>query len=141
MSLVMPTIGKTRALELIVGQAAPDNLTLHLFSNNIHPSIDDTRKLYHEVNGGGYTSKILDGNDWLITGETAEYPSQEFLFSGLPSPFTIFGYFIMQGDVLLWAERFTKTEIFEAPFVVTGLGDKIIITPVFTLQEQESVLT
>jgi hypothetical protein len=137
MSLVMPSVGGVRALELLVGQAAPDNLTLHLFANDVKPSFGDTLETYEEVSGGGYVAKTLDGNTWLISGGSptiAEYPPQEFLFSAPPERITIYGYFIVQGDELLWAERFQPENDFKPPFIVTGLGDRVVITPVFTLQ-------
>jgi hypothetical protein len=140
MSLVMPSVGAVRALELLVGQAAPDNLTLHLFSNNVQPSSFDTLETYEEVSGGGYVSKLLNGNDWLISGgtpSTAEHPPQEFVFSAPPHVVSIFGYYILQNGELLWAERFSSEDGFQPPFIVTGLGDKVVVTPVFTLQTQE----
>jgi hypothetical protein len=142
MSLVMPNVGAVRSLELIVGQAAPDNLTLHLFSNDVTPSVTDDASAYTEVRGGGYAPKTLDGNEWLIsTGllPLAEYAPQEFLFSDVPHVHTVYGYFVLQGDTLLWAERFQETQTFLPPFRVTGLGDKVIVTLVFTLQQSAEV--
>jgi hypothetical protein len=138
-SLVIPHVGLIRALELIVGQAAPDNLTLHLFTNDVYPSLEDVTSTYIEVRGGGYASKILDGNEWLVSSGIAEYPPQEFLFTDIPHAHNIFGYFILQGDTLLWAERFQETvdPPFRPPFRVTGLGDKVIVTPVFVLRQVE----
>jgi hypothetical protein len=136
-SLIMPSVGEVRALELLVGQAAPDNLTLHLFANDVKPSLGDTVETYQEVSGGGYVSKILDGNTWLISGGSpavAEYPPQEFLFSAPPDRITVFGYFILQSGELLWAERFQPESDFTPPFIVTGLGDRVVITPVFMLR-------
>jgi hypothetical protein len=136
-SFVLPTVGADRALELIVGQAAPDNLTLHLFSNDVEPSLSDTAETYTEVHGGGYSPKTLDGNEWLISDGLAQYAPQEFLFTDIPRPHHVFGYFVLQGTSLLWAARFEPQDNppFRPPFNVTGLGDKIIVTPVFALTQ------
>jgi hypothetical protein len=138
----MPASGTVRTLELLVGRAKHAGLTLHLFSNDVTPKASDTLDSYIEVIGGGYVPKPLDPADWLIdSGEPsiAQHPPQEFLFSGIPDVISVFGYFITQGSLLLWAERFVQTEspFFQPPFIVTGLGDKIIVTPVFTMGAAE----
>ena len=133
----MPTTGEVRALSLIVGASPIQDLSLHLYSNDVTPSPSDTANTYTEVSGGGYSAKRLFGSEWLIEGgepSIAQYPPQEFLFSGLPRIISVFGYYVLQGDSLLWAERFRPEGGFRPPFIVTGLGDRVVITPVFTLR-------
>lgn len=131
MTLVVPNAGEARELELIVNKSAQADLVLGLFANNVTPTNATVLGDLTEPSGGGYATKTLTGASWTVTPGTpseAAYALQTFTFSGVPTPATIYGYYVKHGTVLLWAERLASP-----PFTVTGAGDEVKVTPKHTL--------
>lgn len=126
----MPLVLLNQGEVFILGQIAGANLTLHLFSNAHEPAEDDDDSDYVEVDGGGYAAIALPFVGWTITPgspSVMEFSRCDFVFSGVPSVPTVYGYYVkMNGTTILWAER--------APtlFTVAQAGDEYRVTPRFT---------
>lgn len=127
MTLVVPNVAEVDNLNLFLNRA----LVLKLYSNDKTPAEGDTVASYTEVSGGGYASKSLTFATWAITSgdpTVALYTAQDFEFTGSTNaPGTVFGYFIVVGSLLLWAERFPAGVL---PFSPIN-GSLIKVTPRF----------
>ena len=123
MALLTPNGGEKLVLELIVNKTAAQDLTLHLFSNDVTPAETDTISTYTENAESGYSAKTLTGASWDTTStiSTASYAAQTFSFT---TSATSYGYFVKHGSSLLLAERFTG-----APFNIPSGGGNISVTP------------
>lgn len=131
MTIVVPNNGEGDALQYLVNRAAPENLVLRLYTNNITPAETDTAATYTEASGSGYGAITLTGATWGAPSEGAPssiaYAQQTFTFSGALG--NVYGYFMTRatsGRIAL-AERFTG-----APFNIANNGDQIKITPQIT---------
>jgi hypothetical protein len=127
MSLVVPDVGEELLLRYIVGETAPGDPRLKLFTNDLTPDEDTVIGDITEAVDGGYSAITLDagGGPWAFatsgTGVTsATYPQQTFNFVGGAD---IFGYFITDSlGALMWLERFAT-----APKTIPGGGGPIKI--------------
>ncbi len=128
MAAVVPYVGEVLMLRYIVNNATPDNLRLHLYSNNVVPSKSDVLGTYSEVAVGGYSNVSLTGSLWTaatVSGTTtAVYPTQSFTFS---TSVVVYGLYVTNNasGQLLWAERFDPL-----PFSIPTSGGQIQIDPV-----------
>lgn len=132
MPLLVPNNGEGDGLQYFVNRAAPENLVLRLYTNNLTPAETDNAASYTEAAGSGYAALTLAGGTWGAPSEGAPtsiaYAEQTFTFSGALG--NVYGYFMTRatsGRIAL-AERFTA-----APFNITTSGDQIKITPQITL--------
>jgi len=129
MALLVPDAGEVKMLQL----ALAGNTTLKLFISNTTPAEGDTAASYTEMSTLGYAAKTLTGGSWSVSSAagvtTASYAEQTYTFTG-GTPVTVYGYFIIEatGGVILWAERFTASQ------VIQNTGDQIKITPKITLE-------
>lgn len=109
MTLVVPNVGEVRALEYYLES---EDLTLHLYSNNVIPGEADTVATYTEVAGGGYILQTLDKDEWTIVAGAPSAGTYNFTvdfdFTAVTTaPGTIYGYYVKNAaGVLCWAERF-----------------------------------
>ena len=128
MALNFPDVGENIALEAIVNKTAPQNLVLHLYSNNITPSDTDTAVTYTEATFAGYAAITLTGASWnAASGGTIAYSAQQtFTRSTTGTTENIYGYYVTQlvSGTLVYSERDGA-----APFPITNSGDNIKITP------------
>jgi hypothetical protein len=131
MTIVVPNNGEGDALEYFTNRAAPQNLVLRLYTNNITPAETDTASTYTEASGSGYAAITLTGSSWNAPSEGAPssigYAQQTFTFTGALG--NVYGYYMTRatsGRIAL-AERFTN-----APFNIANNGDQIKITPQIT---------
>lgn len=131
MAIVVPNNGEGDALDYFTNRAAPQNLILRLYTNNITPAETDTAGTYTEASGSGYSAITLTGASWGAPSEGAPssiaYAQQTFTFSGALGD--VYGYYMTRstsGRIAL-AERFTG-----APFNIANNGDQIRITPTIT---------
>lgn len=127
MPIVVPNNGEGDALSYFVNKASPQDLVLHLFTNNIVPSESDTAGTYTEAYGSGYASISLTGANWTIAeGEPSEasYPQQTFTFTGALG--NVYGYYLTRATSgrIAYAERFS-----DGPYNVAASGDQIKLTP------------
>lgn len=129
--LVLPQHGEGDLLAYAVNKAAPQDLVLRLFTNDLTPGNTDTAASYTEASGNGYAAVTLTGANWTVTeGTTSEaaYPEQVFTFTGALG--NVYGYFLTRAisGKLAWAERFT-----DGPYGIVNNGDQIKVNPKFTL--------
>lgn len=133
MGLLLPDVGEAYMLNAIFKNAAVGgDQTLKLFTNNITPAEGDTAATYTEMAAvNGYVAKTLTRANWTVATAagvtTAAYAQQAFVFSAGPAV-TVYGYFVVDGATLLYAEKFTAAQ------TVQNAGDEIRVTPQFTLE-------
>lgn len=132
MTLLVPDNGEGDGLQYFVNRAAPQDLVMRLYSNNITPAETDTAATYTEMSGFGYGAITLTGASWAAPVEGAPssiaYAQQTYTFTGAAG--NCYGYYMTRassGRIAL-AERFTT-----APYVIVNNGDTIKITPQITL--------
>jgi hypothetical protein len=130
MSLEICSGGESLALQYLVNKAAPQNLILCLFTNNITPGESDVIGAYTEASGNGYAAITLTGASWTVSGSTPTkiaYAAQTFTFTGALG--NVYGYYLKRatGGELVWAERFS-----DGPYNIQHNGDTITITPQIT---------
>lgn len=127
MPLLVPNNGEGDALAYMVNKAAPQDLVLRLFTNNITPAETDVAATYTEATGFGYAAITLTGATWTVTEGApgnASYPQQTFTFTGALG--NVYGYYLTRvtSGRIAWAERFS-----DGPYNVVNNGDTIKITP------------
>ncbi len=132
MTLLVPNNGEGDGLQYFVNKAAPENLVLRLFTNNITPAETDVAATYTEASGSGYGAITLTGASWGAPSEGAPssiaYAQQTYTFSGALG--NVYGYFMTRatsGRIAL-AERFS-----DGPYNIANNGDQIKITPSITM--------
>jgi hypothetical protein len=132
MALLVPLVGEINLLGRMLNFASPDDVKLHLYTNNHTPTSSDTTANYTESSGAGYAAITLTGSSWVIAGPTpatASYPQQTFTYTGAEP--TIYGYYVTNnaGTTLEWAELFT-----DGPYAIPSGGGSVKITPKISLQ-------
>jgi hypothetical protein len=131
MTLLVPNNGEGDALEYFVNRAAPQNLVLRLYTNNITPAETDTAATYTEAAGNGYGSINLAGATWGAPSEGAPssiaYPQQTYTFTGALG--NVYGYFCTRATSgrIAVAERFS-----DGPYNIVNNGDQVKVTPQIT---------
>jgi hypothetical protein len=139
MALVIPHACEEAMLDLIL---AP-NMTLKLFTNDVASGLSDaqiealTAGSFTEATFTGYSSKALTGGSWTTTQadpSTGTYAQQTFTRSSTGTIQTVYGYYVVRtsGGALCWYEYFT------GPIATQNNGDTIVVTPTFTLDDQEA---
>ena len=125
MSLIIPDSGEIEMLKRILNLSTPDNLTLHLFTNDVN--VKETTRLGEltECNKSGYSSVILTESGWATSGSPTEASHKEKEFTILEAV-SIYGYYITNtaGTVLMFVERFV-----DGPYTLPENGGSIYITP------------
>lgn len=133
MALLVPNVGEVELLSRLLNKNAPDNVVLHLYTNNVTPDEADVVGTYTEATAAGYSAITLTGASWsvaTVTGTTtASYAQQTFTFTAAEP--AVYGYYVTNnaGTVLLWAERFT-----DGPYAIPSGGGTIKITPKIELE-------
>ena len=129
MAFAVVNQGEGIFLTNVVNKAAPENLVLRLYSNNLTPSDTNIETDYTELTGAnGYAAITLNGASWNapVEGDPTyiDYAKQTFTFTGAEG--NVYGYYLTQvtSGKLIMAERFTA-----APYNIVNNGDKIEITP------------
>lgn len=133
MTILMPDNGEGDVLQYFVNLAAPQNLVLHLFQNNITPAETDTAITYTEATFTGYSAITLTGASWGAPVEGApssiSYAQQSFTSTAGAQNQNIYGVYLTRAvsGRIAYAERFTG-----APFNIANNGDIIKYTPSIT---------
>jgi len=81
----------------------------------------------------GYSTVTLTGASWTITDadpSSASYAKQTFTSTAGSQNQNVYGYVVTNsaGTIALWGETFS-----DGPYNIANNGDKIEVTPVFTL--------
>lgn len=133
MALVLADVGASNILTDRF--RATKDVTMRLYATNVTPTDASTNASFTEAAGGGYAAKTLSGGSWTIGDDgggiiQAAYAEQTWTFTGaLTTNGTIYGYEILDGTTLLWAE------LISTPFTPATNGDQLKITPVFKLSK------
>jgi len=96
------------------------HLELRLFVNDVRPHRGSSRADFAEPTLAGYTPILLLGSEWELTAESAVYPEQAFSFAGVGED--VYGYFVLKGQTLFWAERFS-----DGPYPIRRVGDRVFV--------------
>lgn len=123
--------GQEIALGMLLQATTPGTMTLHLYQNNVFPSLSSTSATFTECSFTGYVDAVLTRSDWsdpatLGGSATSSFPVVTFTNTGtLPTVF--YGFYVtdVSGN-LIYAGRFDQTETLEPSSSYT-------YTPVFTL--------
>lgn len=125
MALLVTNEGELIALKALVNHTAQSsNLTLKLYKSNTTPAEGDTAATYTEADFTGYSAATLTGASWVVSGNPVTYAKQTFTSSAGSQSQAVYGYFILAGATLVYAERFS-----DGPYTIVNNGDKIEVTP------------
>ena len=125
MALVVCDGGELIALKALVNHTAQStNLTLKLYKSDTTPGNTDTAATYTEADFTGYSAATLTGSSWVVTGNPVTYAKQTFTSSAGSQNQNVYGYYIVAGAALIYAERFS-----DGPYNIANDGDKIEVTP------------
>lgn len=128
MALLVPDEGERELLGRALNAETPDDVKIHLYTNNKTPAEDDVLGDYTEATASGYAEITLAGGDWTIDTSanttTGEYDQVSFDFTS-DEP-DIYGYYVTDNanSILLWAERFS-----DGPYAIPSGGGSVKITP------------
>lgn len=134
MAFITVDVGEVLLLKYMLNNVTPEDVQLHLYTNNVTPTESDDLTDYTESSATGYTPFALAGTAWTFATaggtSSAIYARQTFTFS---TSETAYGYYLtnIDGssvDTLVWAERFTG-----APYTVPTGGGTIDIDPKIVL--------
>jgi hypothetical protein len=133
MALVVPDVGEVELLSRMLNKSTPDDVVLHLYTNNKTPAEGDVVGDYTESTGAGYGAITLTGTTWGVSTTagttTASYAQQTFTYTGADP--NIYGYYVTNtaGTTLLWAEIFS-----DGPYSIPSGGGSVKITPKIELE-------
>lgn len=129
MALIVPNNGEGDALEYFVNRAAPQNLVLRLFSNNITPAETDNAASFTELAVSGYAAITLTGASWGAPSEGAPssiaFAQQTFNFSASGS---LYGYYMTRAS----SGRIALAERDPLGVFSFASGDSYKVTPQIT---------
>lgn len=133
MTIVIQNNAEGDAAEYFVNKAAPQNLVLRLYKNNVTPAETDAAAAYTEATFSGYSSATLAGASWGAPSEGAPtsiaYAQQTFTADADAQTDDIYGYYYVRATSgrIAGAERDAS-----APFEIRNTGDNVKITPTLT---------
>lgn len=128
MALLVPDVGERELLGRALNKETPDDVIIHLYTNNKTPAEGDVLGGYTEATAAGYASITLTGASWTISTvsntTTGEYAQVSFDFTAAEP--NIYGYYVTDNanSILLWAERFS-----DGPYAIPSGGGSVKITP------------
>ncbi len=132
-ALVVANTGENKINDLWpVGQT----VKLALFKSNTTPVAGTVYTDLTPADFSGYTATgpatITFGASATVSGKGTLTASSatDFTHNGGATSNTVYGYFVYIGTTLLWAERFDTSQ------VMANNGDKLTITPKFTLNSE-----
>lgn len=130
MAGLAPNVGAQLILEVALNKTAQANATLKLFQNDYTPVETSTNAAFTEATFTGYSAITLTGASWSVTNAdpaVASYAQQTFTSSAGSQSQPIYGYYIVVGTVVVFAERFS-----DGPYTIVNNGDQIKVTPQIT---------
>jgi|SRR6056297_2402172 len=133
MALLVPDVGEVELLSRALNLNTPDDVVLHLYTNDKTPAEGDVAGDYTESTGAGYSAQTLTGASWSVTTTTGtttgEYPQVTYTYTAAEP--NIYGYYVTNsaGSTLLWAERFS-----DGPYAIPSGGGSVKITPKIELE-------
>ena len=130
--IVVPNNGEGDAAEYFVNKAAPQNLVLRVYKNDITPSETDTAATYTEADFPGYASATLAGASWSVAEgapSQASFAQQTFTRNAGGAAQSVYGIYmtrVTSGRIAL-AERDPS-----GAFAINNSGDAYKYTPQIT---------
>lgn len=129
--LVTPTVGENEDLGRILNKVTPDDVMIHLYTNNLTPAEADVIGDYDTITAAEHAAagpKTLAGASWTISEGTASFVQQTFTFAGAEPE--VYGYVVTNnaGTIVMWAEEFS-----DGSYAIPAGGGTIKITPTITL--------
>lgn len=103
MTINLTQSGKELALKNIVGRTFSTNLYAKLYTNNIIVSNSTFLSDIDECQANGYSPIQLLQLNWTFQDATASYSIISF---NLNEEVVIYGYYVVQNDILLYIEPF-----------------------------------
>ena len=102
---LVPNVGEQEMLKRVLNGATPDNVKLHLYSNDKTPAEGDVIGDYTLITSPAAITLTGTSFDYTTTVGTASYAQQTFTFTGAA---TVYGYVITNaaGTTILASERF-----------------------------------
>lgn len=135
-ALKVPAVGENVLLDWAIMDAAPGNLLLRLYKNDITPGDSDTAATYTEADFTSYTEKSLTRAGWSAVTQVSNKASITFgtaqTWTNTGASQTVYGYYVVTDEgtpVLVWAERFDSPR-------TLGTSDTLSVTPVLTLESE-----
>lgn len=132
----------TQGEEIHLDLTLSTNKQLKLYRNDVTAGLTAsqikalTESSFTEANFTGYAAKTLTGGSWTTTqGDptTGTYAQQTFTRTATGADQTIYGYYVVRSSdgKLEWFEDFT------GPIITNTNGDAIVITPTYTLDDDQ----
>ncbi len=134
MSIVIANSGDQLIAQYLCNKATPENLVLHLYTNNVTPAKNSNVATFTEASGSGYSAITLTAANWTVTegtgnGTTATTCTQPVQVFTLTGALSAYGYFVTgaTSNALYFAELFSS-----GPYTTPSGGGTIQITPTVT---------
>lgn len=122
MAFLCPNVGEQEMLKRVLNGATPDNVKLHLYSNDKTPAEADVIGDYTLITDPAAITLTGSSFDYATAVGTASYAQQTFTFTGAA---TVYGYVITNaaGTILLASEKFA-----DGPYNIPSGGGTVKIT-------------
>lgn len=105
MTINFTSAGKDLALKNIVGRSFSSNMYVKLYVNNFSITSNTVTSDLIECTAANYSRIQLLQANWTFSNNTASYPKIKF---HIDESIIIYGYFVVQNNVLLYAEPFPE---------------------------------
>ena len=133
MALICFNKGAQEILTRALNKGATGDVKLKLYKSNTTLSETTAIGDLTIADFTGYADATLSGASWTITDadpSSASYAKQTFTSSAGSQNQAVYGYVVTNsgGTIALWGETFS-----DGPYTIVNIGDKIEVTPVFTL--------
>ena len=133
MALICFNKGAQEILTRALNKGATGDVKLNLYKSNTTLSETTAIGDLTLADFTGYSAATLSGASWTVTDadpSSASYAKQTFTSSAGSQNQAVYGYVVTNsaGTIALWGETFT-----DGPYTIVNNGDKIEVTPVFTL--------
>ena len=133
MALICFNKGAQEILTRALNKGATGDVKLKLYKSNTTLSETTAIADLTIADFTGYADATLSGASWTITDadpSSASYAKQTFTSSAGSQNQAVYGYVVTNsgGTIALWGETFS-----DGPYTIVNIGDKIEVTPVFTL--------
>ena len=104
---IITTQGRNLILQKIVNKVEAQDFVLHLYINDYTPKKSSTIFDFQEMpEDKGYMYRTMWGLFWELNAGKVQAVEEVFIFTGKVGK--VRGWFITEGDVVIWAEKFKE---------------------------------
>lgn len=133
MALITPNAGAQELARRALNYSATGDVKLKLYTSNTTLTESTVIGDLTIASWTGYADITMTGASWTVTladPASASYAKQTFTSTAGSQNVNNYGYAVTNsaGTILLWAETFS-----DGPYNIANNGDKIEVTPVWTL--------